>query len=130
MAERASVLLYNFTDKKRTEKVKFIFVLLGIKIKNVRKEEYLQPIGTLAGLPGMEAEEECYEGEGFPEEMIVLTHFTDGQLNQMLAYLRKERIQIPLKAAVTPTNQHWDSLKLHDEIKREHEQMEQMKKKS
>ena len=44
-------------------------------------------------------------------------------MNYMLAYLRKEKIQIPLKAVLTPTNRHWNSLELYAEIKKEHEQM-------
>ena len=57
------------------------------------------------------------------DEMLVLNHFTESQMNYMLAYLRKEKIQIPLKAVLTPTNRHWNSLELYAEIKKEHEQM-------
>ena len=53
MAVRGSVLLYNFKDKERTDKVKFIFVLMGIKIKTVEKEDYLKKIGALAGVEGI-----------------------------------------------------------------------------
>ena len=117
MAVRGSVLLYNFKDKERTDKVKFIFVLMGIKIKTVEKEDYLQKIGALAGVEGIERTEEIYEGEGFDEEMLVLNHLTDPQMNRML---------IPLKAALTPTNVHWNTLELHDELVREHEEMQKM----
>ena len=126
MADRGSVLLYNFKDKERTDKVKFIFVLMGIKIKTVEKEDYLQKIGALAGVEGIERTEEIYEGEGFDEEMLVLNHLTDPQMNRMLAYLKKEGLQIPLKAALTPTNVHWNTLELHDELVREHEEMQKM----
>ena len=61
MAARGSVLLYNFTDKARTDKVKFIFVLMGIKIRSVAKEDYLQPIGALSGVTRIERTEEVYE---------------------------------------------------------------------
>ncbi|HIX99090.1 DUF3783 domain-containing protein [Faecalicatena contorta] len=121
MAARGSVLLYNFTDKARTDKVKFIFVLMGIKIRSVAKEDYLQPIGALSGVTRIERTEEVYEGEGFEEEMLVICNLTDAQMNQMLAYFRKEGIQIALKAALTPTNMNWSSVELHDELVREHE---------
>lgn len=124
MAARGSVLLYNFQDKAKTEKVKLIFVLMGVRIKTVSKEEYLQPVGALAG--ALERNETVYEEEGFQDEMLVICHLTDAQMNQMLAYFRKEGIRIPLKAALTPTNQHWTSLELHEEIVREHEEVQKM----
>ena len=123
MASRASVLLYNFQEKKRVDKVKFVFVLMGIRIKTVEKADYLKPLGELAGEEDIEPVDSCFEGEGFEDEMLVLNHFTESQTNYMLAYLRKEKIQIPLKAVLTPTNRHWNSLELYAEIKKEHEQM-------
>ena len=121
-------MLYNFTDKERTDKVKFIFVLMGIKIRSVSKEDYLQPIGALSGVTRLERTEEVYEGEGFGEEMLVICNLTDAQMDQMLAYFRKEGIRIAhlflddaLKAALTPTNMSWSSIELHDELVREHE---------
>lgn len=133
MAVRGSVLLYNFTDKERTDKVKFIFVLMGIKIRSVRKEDYLQPVGALSGVADISRTDAVYDGEGFDGEMLVICGLTDPQMDQMLAYFRREGIRIPLKAALTPTNMHWNSLELHDELVREHEavrrQMEEKKEK-
>lgn len=133
MAVRGSVLLYNFTDKERADKVKFIFVLMGIKIRSVRKEDYLQPVGALSGIADISRTDAVYDGEGFDGEMLVICGLTDPQMDQMLAYFRREGIRIPLKAALTPTNMHWTSLELHDELVREHEavrrQMEEKKEK-
>ena len=133
MAVRGSVLLYNFTDKERADKVKFIFVLMGIKIRSVRKEDYLQPVGALSGIADISRTDAVYDGEGFDGEMLVICGLTDPQMDQMLAYFRREGIRIPLKAALTLTNMHWNSLELHDELVREHEavrrQMEEKKEK-
>ena len=133
MAVRGSVLVYNFTDKERADKVKFIFVLMGIKIRSVRKEDYLQPVGALSGIADISRTDAVYDGEGFDGEMLVICGLTDPQMDQMLAYFRREGIRIPLKAALTPTNMHWNSLELHDELVREHEavrrQMEEKKEK-
>lgn len=133
MAVRGSVLLYNFTDKERADKVKFIFVLMGIKIRSVRKEDYLQPVGALSGVADISRTDAVYDGEGFDGEMLVICGLTDPQMDRMLAYFRREGIRIPLKAALTPTNMHWNSLELHDELVREHEavrrQMEEKKEK-
>ena len=37
--------------------------------------------------------------------------------------MRKEKVQIPLKAIVTAKNQNWTSTALYKEVKREHESM-------
>lgn len=124
MAARGSVLLYNFNDKVRTDKVKFIFVLMGVRIKNVQKEDYLQPIGALAASGQVERTQDVMEGEGFSEEMLVLCNVTEAQLDRALAYFGKEGIRIPLKAVMTPANQNWNSMELHDELVREHEEMQ------
>ena len=63
MASRASVLLYNFQEKKRVDKVKFVFVLMGIRIKTVEKADYLKPLGELAGEEDIEPVDSCFEGE-------------------------------------------------------------------
>ena len=37
--------------------------------------------------------------------------------------MKKEKVQVPLKAIVTAKNQNWTSTALYREIKREHESM-------
>ena len=37
--------------------------------------------------------------------------------------MRKEKVQVGLKAVVTEANRKWTSLALHDEIRKEHEIM-------
>lgn len=124
MNYKASALLYNLNHTERGNKVKFLFVRMGVKIKNVSKEEYLQKIGALVGIEGMAKTEPEYDGEGFPEEMIVLHNFSDRQINDMLKLFRdKDMPKVGLKAAVTETNSKWNSLELYEEIKKEHEQM-------
>lgn len=124
MDHKAGALLYNLNHTERGNKVKFLFVKMGVRIKNVSKEEYLQKIGALVGMEGMERSEPSYEGEGFSEEMIVLYNFSDRQINDMLRLFRdKDMPKIGLKAAVTETNSKWNSLELYEEIKKEHEQM-------
>lgn len=124
MAQEASVLFYNFTDREKADKARFIFVLMNVRMRTVEREEYLKPIGALTGEEGITGGEEAYKGEGFSDEMLVIAHFTDEQLNQMISYFQKENIRVDLKAALTPTNRFWNSLELHDEIKREREEME------
>ena len=118
---KETVLLYNMETGSKGRMVKLICMQMGIRVRSVEKSQYLKPVGQLAGLKGLAGAEEPYEGEGFGEEMLVICNLTDAQMNQMLAYFRKEGIQIPLKAALTPTNMNWNSLELHDELVREHE---------
>lgn len=124
MKTDACALLYNLEGTPRGRKVKFILIRLGIRIKNVSKEDYLQTIGFLTGSSQDTRSDAVYEGVGFSEEMLVMKGFTQRQLDDFLMYFRKEKIpKIHLKAVVTPTNQSWNSLQLYEEIKKEHEQM-------
>ena len=41
--------------------------------------------------------------------------------------MRKEKVQVPLKAVLTPSNQEWDSVSMHDEILKEHKAMSDKK---
>ncbi|MSS64039.1 DUF3783 domain-containing protein [Velocimicrobium porci] len=118
------ILLYNLSGTEKGKKIKKVLIPLGITIREIKKEQYLQPIGALAGIKGYEKTEEAYLGEGFLEEMIVMNHFSSQRLDFVLKSFRKAGIErIHLKAIVTPTNVSWNSLELYREIKREHESM-------
>lgn len=124
MKSSATALLYNLNQSEQGKKIKFILIQMGIRIKNIAPEDYLKPVGALAGIPGFEPSDTVYEGEGFLEEMMVLKDFTERQLDEMMFRFRKEKVEkVNLKAVITPTNQTWNSLKLYEEIKKEHEQM-------
>lgn len=119
-----AVLLYNLDNSERGRKIKFILVRMGVRIKNVKKEDYLKPIGALAGLAGVEAGDSVYDGPGFMEEMLVMKGFTGLQIDDMILRFRKERLdKINLKAVMTDTNKTWDSITLYENLKEEHEQM-------
>ena len=51
------------------------------------------------------------------------------QLDALLTDLRRSRVLIPLKAVVTEDNAAWSSIKLHDELFREHEAMKSVRAK-
>mgnify|MGYP000878362980 CR=1 FL=1 len=44
-------------------------------------------------------------------------------LYKLLFQMKKEKVQVPLKAIVTAKNQNWTSTALYKEVKREHESM-------
>lgn len=136
MALRPTVLLYNFTDKRRRTKISTFCAMNGIRVRAVEKEQYGKPMLVLVDkeaeiLFGEEAvfpdsdevrrDEETKQPD-FSEEMLVMCH-VGSKMNGLLAWLRKEKVNVPLKAVMTQTNQFWNSVELYHEIKREHEQM-------
>lgn len=127
---KETVLLYNFTDKKRALKVKQALLPLGIKLKPVQKEDYLKPLEALINRGAEEAEgalqAKAYDGPGFTDEMLLMAGFTSGRIDILIQALRKWGVgKVNYKAVLTDTNRYWDSLKLYDEIRKEHETMSQ-----
>ena len=97
---------------------------MHVRIKLVKQEQYLEPIGALAGIKTIPETKELYEGEGFFDQMLIMRGFTGDRINELLYYLKKSGIPpIPLKAIVTEYNQYWNSLMLHEELIKEHEAM-------
>ena len=121
------ILMYNL-DNPRKLKILMICGQLKIKARSVAVSDYAQPIGALAGLRNRT--EAVYSGAGFPEEMLLMANFSGALLNGFLNAMRQNRLPgIPLKAVLTDTNADWDSVRLHDEILREHIAMHSQNKK-
>lgn len=124
MAVNESILLYNFEEKEYWKQMKLVFLKMGIKIRKIKKEEYLQPIGALAKIKGIEGKEAIYEGENFQRELMIMSGFSRQRLDELLFQLKKNKIpKIPLKAVITDTNQYWTSLDLYKEVVRENAMM-------
>lgn len=122
------VLLYEINGKDREKKLKLILVKLGIRIKIVQKEEYLEPLAYLAKIKESEAGGEVYEGEPLGDEMMVLVGFSSGRIDILLSEIRKAKLdRINLKAVLTDYNKGWNSIQLCEELKKEHEAMAQMR---
>lgn len=120
----AAVLLYNLEGSERGRKIKFVLVRMGVRIKNIKREDYLKPIGALAGINGIEPGDSVYDGPGFTEEMLVMKGFSGSQIDEMLLRFRKEKLEkVDLKAVLTETNKTWDSITLYENLREEHEQM-------
>lgn len=136
MSLKPTVLLYNFTDKRRKNQVNTFCAMHGIRMRTVEKEQYERPVLTLVdkeaealfAAAGEESaadvRKEKTDGEpaDFAEEMLVMCQI-GGQMNALLSYLRREKVIVPLKAVLTPVNQFWSSVELYQEIRKEHEQM-------
>ena len=111
------ILAYNF-PAKHLAKLRMAAMKLGVKVRPVEKREYLQSLGSFVGTLG--SFESAYDGENFPELMLVLCGFSQPMVNAFLSLLRASRLPaVPLKAVLTETNQGWNSLELHEELQKE-----------
>ena len=132
---KSIMLCYNLKGTKKGRKIGMLGSFLGFRVKYVEKEEYSKTIGVLTGLKEEVAEEASVEETSgtdnakneemtdFEEEMIVMLLADNQTLDKLLFQMRKEKVQIPLKAIVTAKNLNWTSTALYIEVKREHESM-------
>ena len=117
------VLAYNFTGE-RLAALKLACMLVKSPLKVVPREQLLQPLGYLAGVPGVEPVTEEYAGSEAAEEMLILCGFNRPELDRLLSAIRKGKLkQVALKAALTPTNALWSGVKLQGELAQEHAYM-------
>ena len=127
---REVVLLVNFQDKKQLREIQMMLLTVKPRMRMVSREEYLQTLGYLAGVKGMEAGQETYEGEELGREMMVFAAVTEEHLNQMLFLMKKGGVKpVDYKAVLTDTNKDWNILQLYKEISQEHEAMNQVREK-
>ena len=130
---KETVLVYNMEGGNKGRMVKLICMQMGIRIKVVDKSQYMKPIGELAGLKEItgQGQDESYEGEGFTDEMLIMCGLTGSRIDQLLDSFRRQKLErIALKAVLTEHNKTWNSIQLHDELRREHEHMNNNNKKS
>ena len=110
-----TVFLYNL-DNPRGAKIRRLCMPLGLRTGLVSKDAYGQPLGELA------QPETPYAGEGFDDEMMVLSDCPGRLLDLLLQSFRRNKVApVHLKAVLTPTNREWDSVALHAELCRERE---------
>ncbi len=114
-----TVLFYNL-DSEKGRKIKLLCLMMKLRVKNVSPEEYGLSLEQL--LQGEKGEEQA--GETFSEEMLVMAHLTNGQLDAFLQGFRRKKIPpVSLKAVLTPSNSAWDSRTLREELLRDREAM-------
>lgn len=118
---RPAVLFYGI-EGERKERLTALLDSENIPGREVLPEELGQKTGYLCGMPGFEAGD-APAGEAFPDEALIFCGLSERQLDRMLKLLRDNDLIIGLKAAVTPTNQHWPFGSLLTEIARERAEM-------
>ena len=118
-----TVYLYNLHNPKGVS-IRRLCGAMGIPVVEVSSQEYLQPIGALAGLPGFFRTPQRLEGVAFSDEMMLFQDFDDTALSRFHTRYREAGIaKVDLKAGLTPHNIFWNSLQLHDELMEEHRMM-------
>lgn len=122
MSSAPLVLFYNLENKKGSA-LRLLCLKLRIRVRAVKPEEYLEPVGALAGfVPPTNAA--C--DQDFSDEMVVMVNFGSKLLGQLLNEMRAmHQPGVALKAVLTPSNMHWSSIQLHDELLREHQAMQE-----
>lgn len=116
MRKTGTILIYNCTGPKFS-KLRQTFAMLGIRMRTVTPVRYHIPLIQLAAGEGEETPE---PEQAFSENMLVFCQMDQSFLHQILEVIRLSKIPpIELKAALTETNQNWDSIQLHDELLKE-----------
>ena len=124
---RETVLLFNIKDKKRARELQMICMSLRIRVRLVKKEEYFQPVGVLAGMKEASETDRIYDGGELTDEMMVFAGVTGSHLDQILFMMRKKGMKrIDYKAVLTDTNCQWTVPELFKELEKEHAAMHQV----
>ena len=119
--EQPVILLYNLNSGKG-KKIEKMCDRLKVTVKHIDISRYREPIGFLAGIPNIAETGQVFEGEPFPDEMLVMHGFSDALLNVFLKEFKKQHIEpVALKAVITAQNKTWDSIGLNKELNRERE---------
>ena len=120
MSSAPMVLFYNLENKKGSA-LRLLCLKLRIRVRAVKSSEYAEPVSALAGLAPM-TNAAC--DQDFSDEMVVMVNFGSKLLGQLLNEMRvMHQPGVALKAVLTPANMEWSSVRLHDELRREHEAM-------
>ena len=118
------ILFYQIRGEKRKQ-LKKVCGELGIEITVVSPAEYGEPVGALAGFPGMRKLGRPCAGDGVTGEMLVFVGMDDEALDEFLDACKAEEIvPIVCKAILTPHNAGWSGEKLYGELVREHHSMQ------
>ena len=122
------ILLYNFKDEDRLRQIRRYLNRHKVSVRMVQPSEYLESLGFLFEIPGFAKNPVFNLGKNFQEEMMVLKDFSNEQLDEFLAFFKENGMpSVSLKAMLTPVTVHWDSVKLHEELMKEHAVMHSRK---
>ena len=120
------LLLYNLEHEKEKQVLELCSSLY-ITVIIIKKEDYLESLGTLLKIQGTHRINIPFTGFPFTEEMMIFHDFREKELDNFLEKYNTKKIgRIDLKAQTTPHNIEWNSLKIHDELTYENKIMSQL----
>jgi len=119
----AQLLFFNIPSGKR-RLIRMAAESLGIRCRVIAPEDFGKTIGTLAETdlsPAVDPD------ASFSEEMLVLADLDAAQFHGLLDSMRREGLQVALKAALTDSNSGWSAAALCRELAAEHAEMQRMR---
>lgn len=118
-----TVLLYNCSGPQWS-KLRQVLVMQKLRMKAVEPSQYgLSLAQVLEG-----SQEKAGVEEEFSDPMLVFCSLTGPKLDQLLGAMKRAKLPpIPLKAVLTPTNRDWNSQQLWQELRREHQAMQEQR---
>ena len=120
MKREELVLLYQFHDAERLERLRAVLKALHIRVRVLKDEDHAEKIGFLLGLKGFHPAKEREEFT-FPHEVMVLQNIRHKRLDAVLGAIREAGIpKIQYKAVVTPFNTLWTLQRLCETMQKEH----------
>ena len=115
------ILLYNFTDQDRLRQIRRYLNRHHIQVNLIKTNQFLDPLGYLFQIPGFSPNPSFNLSGNFTEEMMVMESFSQQQLQDFLSFFHENGLTpVALKSILTPVNIHWSSLKLYQELSKEH----------
>jgi len=120
MIPKKKVLLFR-TGTVKEKQIRLLGNELDFTVTVVRRTDYLNNLGALAGITGFPRSTKKYAGAELAGEMLVFSGFSSEALDEFLAQYKNRGIEpIPLKAVLTPANIRWTPAALYEELRREH----------
>lgn len=123
---KETILLFNITDQQTRRKLERIFLPLKMRIRYIPTSQYHQTLSVLCGLEEPVSQPAVFLPETtltFEDPMMIFAGLSDQKLDLLLTGLRAQKIFIPYKGILTPTNRFWTPVQCFVELKKEHEQM-------
>lgn len=118
-----TVLLYNCSGPQWS-KLRQVLVMQKLRMKAVEPSQYALSLAQV--LEG--SQEKAGVEEEFSDPMLVFCSLTGPKLDQLLGAMKRAKLPpIPLKAVLTPTNRDWNSQQLWQELRREHQAMQEQR---
>jgi hypothetical protein len=116
---KPTLLCYRISTED-CQKLKSMLALLNFDVLLILREDYLQPIGYLAGLTGYNRVPTSYKGQEFAESMLIMANMKEAQADQLLAMLKMPGMPVfKRKVMLTDTNKNWTSAALYEHISKE-----------